>query len=117
MQVAGTEVGVTEPQSTFSACYGSAFLMWHPMVYASLLADRIEKHGTRVWLVNTGWVGGPCGKGGNRIPLKYTRAIVDAIHSGELEGVQYGMLPDFTSCCHQQCIMPVMKQHPPLSAR
>ena len=58
MQVAGTEQGVTEPEATFSACFGGAFLMWHPMKYASMLAEKMEEHGTRAWLVNTGWTGG-----------------------------------------------------------
>ena len=58
MQVAGTEQGVTEPEATFSACFGGAFLMWHPMKYASMLAEKMETHGTRAWLVNTGWTGG-----------------------------------------------------------
>lgn len=58
MQVAGTEQGVTEPEATFSACFGGAFLMWHPMKYASMLAEKMEQHGTRAWLVNTGWTGG-----------------------------------------------------------
>lgn len=57
-QVAGTEQGVTEPEATFSACFGGAFLMWHPMKYASMLAEKMEQHGTRAWLVNTGWTGG-----------------------------------------------------------
>lgn len=58
VQVAGTEQGVTEPEATFSACFGGAFLMWHPMKYASMLAEKMEEHGTRAWLVNTGWTGG-----------------------------------------------------------
>ena len=58
LQVAGTEQGVTEPEATFSACFGGAFLMWHPMKYASMLAEKMEQHGTRAWLVNTGWTGG-----------------------------------------------------------
>jgi len=82
-KVAGTEVGVTEPQVTFSACFGAPFLVWHPTVYARLLAKKLERHGSQVWLVNTGWSGGGYGVG-SRIKLGYTRAIVDAIHSGEL---------------------------------
>jgi len=83
-QVAGTEVGVTEPQATFSACFGSVFLVWHPMKYAQMLAEKMKKHKVNVWLLNTGWVGGKFGVG-SRISLKYTRGILDAIHSGELE--------------------------------
>ena len=82
-KVAGTEQGITEPEATFSACYGAAFLVWHPSYYAELLAEKIKKHNTNVYLVNTGWIGGPYGVG-ERISLKYTRAIIDAIHSGEL---------------------------------
>jgi len=85
-KVAGTEVGVTEPEATFSACYGGAFLVWHPMKYASMLADKMHAHGTRAWLVNTGWSSGGAadGSGAKRVPLRHTRAIVDAIHSGAL---------------------------------
>src|ERR1700736_3419998 len=82
-KVAGTEVGVTEPQATFSACFGAPFLVWHPAKYAELLASKIKQHGTRVWLVNTGWSGGAYGTG-KRIKLANTRAIIDAIHSGAL---------------------------------
>ncbi|MGI9472641.1 MAG: phosphoenolpyruvate carboxykinase (ATP) [Rubripirellula sp.] len=82
-KVAGTEMNVTEPTATFSACFGAAFLVWHPAKYAELLADRIRKHGSRAWLVNTGWSGGGYGSG-TRMSLKHTRAIVDAIHDGSL---------------------------------
>ena len=83
-KVAGTEVGVTEPQVTFSACFGAPFLVWHPTVYARLLAEKLERHDAQVWLVNTGWSGGGYGVG-TRMKLSYTRAIVNAINSGELE--------------------------------
>ncbi len=83
-KVAGTEVGVTDPETTFSACFGAPFLVWHPAVYAEMLARKMREHGTDVWLVNTGWSGGAYGVG-SRINLPYTRAIIDAIHSGELE--------------------------------
>jgi phosphoenolpyruvate carboxykinase (ATP) len=82
-KVAGTEVGVTEPQATFSPCFGGPFLVWHPGKYADQLAERITSHGAHVWLLNTGWSGGPYGVG-SRIKLKYTRAMLDAIYSGEL---------------------------------
>jgi phosphoenolpyruvate carboxykinase (ATP) len=82
-KVAGTEVGVTEPEATFSACFGGPFLVWHPTKYAELLAEKIRQHGSRVWLVNTGWSGGAYGTGA-RMNLKYTRAIIDAIHDGSL---------------------------------
>lgn len=60
LQVAGTEQGITEPEATFSACFGGAFLLWHPMKYASMLAEKMDEHGTNAWLVNTGWTGGRC---------------------------------------------------------
>jgi phosphoenolpyruvate carboxykinase (ATP) len=82
-KVAGTEVGVTEPQATFSPCFGGPFLVWHPSKYAELLAQKIRQHQARVWLVNTGWGGGPYGIG-RRISLGHTRAIIDAIHRGAL---------------------------------
>src|SRR5258705_10595178 len=82
-KVAGTEVGVKEPSATFSSCFGGPFLVWHPNKYAELLAAKMKQHGTRVWLVNTGWSGGAYGTG-KRIKLANTRAIVDAIHSGAL---------------------------------
>ena len=82
-KVAGTEMGVTEPQATFSACFGAAFLVWHPTKYAHMLAERMQEHGAQAWLVNTGWAGGTHGTS-SRISLKHTRAIIDAIHSGEL---------------------------------
>ena len=82
-KVAGTEMGVTEPQATFSPCFGGPFLVWHPSKYAELLAAKMQQHNSRVWLINTGWSGGPYGKG-QRIKLGYTRAIIDAIHNGSL---------------------------------
>jgi phosphoenolpyruvate carboxykinase (ATP) len=86
-KVAGTEMGVTEPQATFSACFGAAFMMWHPNKYAELLAEKIKKHHATAWLVNTGWTGGAYGVG-SRIKLKYTRAIIDAIHQGDYDHVE-----------------------------
>jgi phosphoenolpyruvate carboxykinase (ATP) len=82
-KVAGTEMGVTEPQATFSPCFGGPFLVWHPNKYAELLAAKMQRQDSRVWLINTGWSGGPYGKG-KRIKLGYTRAIIDAIHDGTL---------------------------------
>jgi phosphoenolpyruvate carboxykinase (ATP) len=82
-KVAGTEMGVTEPQATFSPCFGGPFLMWHPGKYADLLAEKIRKHRSNVWLVNTGWSGGSYGVG-SRVKLKFTRAMIDAIYSGAL---------------------------------
>jgi phosphoenolpyruvate carboxykinase (ATP) len=82
-KVAGTEVGVTEPEATFSACFGAPFLVWHPTKYAELLAAKMREQDVDVWLVNTGWTGGPYGEG-HRMSIKHTRAIIDAIHSGDL---------------------------------
>ena len=83
-KVAGTEVGIKEPQPTFSACFGEAFLIRHPSVYAELLAAKIKENGAKVWLVNSGWTGGKYGVG-KRMDIKDTRKIIDAIHSGELD--------------------------------
>lgn len=103
-KVAGTEVGITEPIATFSACFGEPFLVWHPAKYAELLAMKLRKHNTPCWLVNTGWSGGAYGVG-KRMSLKYTRAIIDAIHSGELLKTQTQVFPIFNlnvpvSCSH-----------------
>jgi phosphoenolpyruvate carboxykinase (ATP) len=82
-KMAGTEIGVVEPQATFSPCFGGPFLVWHPNKYAELLAAKLRQHQSRVWLVNTGWIGGEYGVG-KRISLGNTRAIIEAIHSGAL---------------------------------
>ncbi|CAI0464159.1 unnamed protein product [Linum tenue] len=86
--VAGTEDGIKEPQATFSACFGAAFIMMHPTRYAAMLAEKMQKHGATGWLVNTGWSGGSYGSG-SRIKLSYTRKIINAIHSGELLEANY----------------------------
>jgi len=83
-KVAGTERGIDEPQPNFSACFGAPFMPLHPGVYAHLLGRKIEEHGARVWLVNTGWTGGPYGRGG-RIKLAYTRRLVSAALKRELD--------------------------------
>jgi phosphoenolpyruvate carboxykinase (ATP) len=85
-KTAGTEVGVNEPEATFSACFGAAFLVLHPARYAELLAKRMRQDHTRAWLVNTGWSGGSYGVG-SRMKLTYTRAVIDAIHDGFLADV------------------------------
>lgn len=88
-KVAGTEVGVTEPQATFSACFGRAFLPLHPTKYAELLGKKLEQHpDVKVWLVNTGWSGGPYGVG-NRMKLSYTRSMITAAMNGDLDNVEY----------------------------
>jgi phosphoenolpyruvate carboxykinase (ATP) len=93
-KVAGTEAGVTEPTATFSACFGAPFLPLHPTVYAKMLGERIARHGARVWLVNTGWTGGPFGTG-SRMRLPYTRAMVRAALSGQLDRARYHSDPVF----------------------
>ena len=93
-KVAGTEMGVKEPEATFSACFGAAFMVWHPTKYAELLAAKIGKHGSQAWLVNTGWSGGGYGVG-KRMSLKHTRAILDAIHDGSLAKAQTTVDPIF----------------------
>lgn len=101
-KVAGTEVGVTEPQATFSACFGQAFLPLHPFTYAQMLAEFTEKYGAHVWLINTGWTGGRYGVG-KRMSLKYTRQIIDSIHDGSLEKQQYQTLPVFNLSVPKSC--------------
>jgi phosphoenolpyruvate carboxykinase (ATP) len=93
-KVAGTERGVKEPQPTFSACFGQVFLPLHPGVYADLLGRKIAEHGSRVWLVNTGWTGGPYGTG-SRMKLSYTRAMVRAALAGQLDDVETTEAPFF----------------------
>jgi phosphoenolpyruvate carboxykinase (ATP) len=85
-KVAGTEIGVKEPQATFSACFGSAFMPLHPTVYGKLLSENIAKNGTRVWLMNTGYTGGPYGVG-KRMSIAHTRALLNAALEGKLDGV------------------------------
>ncbi len=82
-RVAGTEMGIVEPQVAFSACFSAAFLVRHPAVYARLLAEKLARHGAQAWLVNTGWTGGAYGTG-RRIDLGVTRRIIDGIHAGTL---------------------------------
>ena len=101
-KVAGTEVGVKDPEPTFSPCFGGPFLVWHPTKYAEMLADKLRKHSAQTWLVNTGWSGGAYGTGA-RIKLKYTRAIIDAIHSGALASVPTQIDPVFGLVVPTQC--------------
>ena len=93
-KLAGTEIGVTEPRATFSACFGAPFLPRHPGEYARMLAERLEQHRIPVWLVNTGWTGGPYGDG-HRMQIDHTRNMVRAALSGQLEGVAYETDPVF----------------------
>src|SRR4026209_1893806 len=93
-RVAGTEKGVTEPKATFSTCFGAPFLPLNPNVYAGMLGEKIAKHGARVWLVNTGWTGGPYGVGA-RMKIAHTRAMITAALTGQLDNVQYRKHPVF----------------------
>lgn len=93
-KVAGTEMGITEPTLTFSACFGKAFLPLHPARYAELLGKKLAAGNVNVWLVNTGWTGGSYGVG-SRIKLSYTRALITAALNGSLDAVEYGNLPVF----------------------
>ena len=86
-KVAGTERGVTEPQATFSTCFGAPFMVLHPGVYADLLGRKMQEHRSACWLVNTGWSGGPYGEG-SRMSIKYTRAMIRAILNGSLAEVE-----------------------------
>ncbi|MGK0384370.1 MAG: phosphoenolpyruvate carboxykinase (ATP) [Bacteroidia bacterium] len=87
-KVAGTEVGITEPQETFSACFGAAFMPLHPTKYAELLGEKMKEHSVNVWLINTGWSGGAYGVG-SRMKLKYTRSMITAAMNGELADVDF----------------------------
>ncbi|WP_166245026.1 phosphoenolpyruvate carboxykinase (ATP) [Paenibacillus turpanensis] len=97
-KLAGTERGVTAPEATFSACFGAPFLPLHPTVYASMLGDKLDRHQSRVYLVNTGWSGGPYGVG-RRMNLSYTRAIVSDALSGEMEQASFTPDPVFGFLC------------------
>ncbi len=93
-KLAGTERGVLEPQPTFSSCFGQAFLMLHPTVYARELVKKMQQHGSKAYLVNTGWIGGPYGVG-RRIDLPSTRAIINAILDGSIDEADFEILPIF----------------------
>lgn len=102
-KVAGTEAGVTEPQATFSACFGKAFLPLHPGKYATLLGEKLKANpNVNVWLVNTGWSGGPYGIG-QRMKLSYTRAMLTAALNGDLNAVNYSTDPVFGLAIPQTC--------------
>ncbi len=93
-RVAGTEKGVTEPKAVFSTCFGAPFMVWHPSVYAKLLGDKVKEKNVQCWLVNTGLTGGPYGVG-KRFSIKYTRAIIKAILTGELNKTEFKTDPVF----------------------
>ncbi|CAN5400716.1 phosphoenolpyruvate carboxykinase (ATP) [soil metagenome] len=87
-KVAGTEAGINEPKTTFSACFGAVFLPLHPTKYAEMLGEKMRKNEVKVWLINTGWTGGPYGIG-SRMKLSYTRAMITAALNGELDNVEF----------------------------
>jgi phosphoenolpyruvate carboxykinase (ATP) len=93
-KLAGTELGVTEPQPTFSTCFGAPFLPQPPTVYAELLGEKLDRHGAAVWLINTGWTGGPFGEG-HRMPIQATRALLSAVLSGTLHDSEFRTDPVF----------------------
>lgn len=93
-KVAGTERGIVEPQATFSTCFGAAFMMLHPTVYAELLAKKMEEHGSHCYLVNSGWAGGPYGEG-DRMSINTTRTCIDAILDGSIQHTEFRKDPVF----------------------
>jgi phosphoenolpyruvate carboxykinase (ATP) len=112
-KVAGTEIGVKEPKAAFSSCFGAPFLVWHPAVYAKLLAQKLKKHRATAWLVNTGWSGGAYGVG-KRMSIKISRAVIRAIQTGELLKAKYTTTDVFglhipTSCTdvHPDVLNPI----------
>jgi phosphoenolpyruvate carboxykinase (ATP) len=101
-KVAGTEAGVTEPKPTFSACFGAPFFPLHPGQYAHMLGDKMQKHQVNVWMINTGWTGGPYGVG-SRMKLKYTRAMITAALEGKLNNVEFENHPVFGIAIPKEC--------------
>ena len=101
-KVAGTETGVIEPEATFSPCFGAPFMALPPLTYARLLGEKIAQHQVNVWLVNTGWTGGPYGEG-KRIHLAHTRAMVEAVLTGTLQGTLWKPDPIFGVSIPDSC--------------
>jgi phosphoenolpyruvate carboxykinase (ATP) len=101
-KVAGTEAGITEPKSTFSACFGAPFLPLHPAQYAQMLGERMRKYDVNVWLVNTGWTGGAYGTG-SRMKLSYTRAMITAALNGSLDKAAFHPHPVFGFAMPDHC--------------
>jgi phosphoenolpyruvate carboxykinase (ATP) len=101
-RVAGTEKGVTEPQATFSTCFGAPFMPRHPAVYAKLLGEKIAKHGSNVWLVNTGWTGGAYGTG-KRMSIGHTRSLIRAALEGGLADAPHRPDPNFGLFVPEAC--------------
>jgi len=101
-KVAGTETGVTEPRPTFSACFGAPFIPLHPGVYAHMLGEKMQKHKVNIWLVNTGWTGGPAGVG-HRIKLAYTSAMITASLENNFDEVEFENDPVFGFAIPKEC--------------
>ncbi len=101
-RVAGTEAGVTEPKSTFSACFGAPFLPLHPGKYAAMLGEKMKAHNVNVWMINTGWSGGSYGVG-NRMKLSFTRAMISAALNGDLDNVEMSKHPVFGMLMPTNC--------------
>ncbi len=101
-KVAGTEMGVSEPSATFSACFGAAFMVWHPSKYSELLSAKIKENNVNVWMINTGWTGGGYGVG-SRIKLKYTRLMIDAIHQNKFNDIEFENFDGFNLCIPKSC--------------
>ncbi|MBK8140262.1 MAG: phosphoenolpyruvate carboxykinase (ATP) [Chitinophagaceae bacterium] len=101
-KVAGTEAGITEPKSTFSACFGAPFLPLHPGKYAAMLGKKMQDNKVNVWMINTGWTGGPYGVG-SRMKLKYTRAMITAALEGKLNETEFDIDPIFGMAIPKQC--------------
>jgi len=101
-KVAGTEAGINEPVPSFSACFGAPFMPLHPAKYAEMLSEKMSDHNVNVWLVNTGWTGGPYGIG-NRMKLKYTRAMINAALDGKLDNVDFITHPIFKLAMPVEC--------------
>jgi len=101
-KLAGTERGITEPQAAFSSFFGKPFMPLKPMVYANLLGKKLDEYGTQVYLLNTGWSGGPYGTG-KRIAIKYSRAMATAALNGDLENVEYETHPIFNLAMPKSC--------------
>jgi len=101
-KIAGTEAGITEPRPTFSACFGAPFFPLHPGKYAQMLGNKMQEHKVNVWIVNTGWTGGPYGTG-TRMKLKYTRAMISAALDGKLDNVEFEKHPVFGIAIPNTC--------------
>jgi phosphoenolpyruvate carboxykinase (ATP) len=101
-KVAGTEAGVTDPETTFSTCFGAPFLPLHPTKYAEMLRQKLERHRTPVWLVNTGWTGGPYGEG-SRMSLPHTRSLLAGVLSGALDNAAFEPDPVFGILVPKTC--------------